>query len=269
VLVPPTIAVLDDACLRQFYDPGSLARGRAYAEERRVELISALPGTLKAVCRGSGRATYVLTVRWTHRRGFVELDDSCTCPLGGACKHCVAAILTARRHASGTGPSASPGPSLDWRRALAELATRDADDDVVPAGLALELAIQRPSPSRFQASADPKVTVRPLRRGKGGKWIKTGASWRDMDSQYGPHLAGIDPLQRAALRALMVSGRITYYSNSQAVSLAQFGPDLWYQLERALDVGVELVGQHEATSSSSSPPPHGWGSTSRETRRAP
>jgi superfamily II DNA or RNA helicase len=246
VPAPPTVDELDDQFLDAVYDPGSLTRGRAYADEDRVSLLSSEPGVIKAVCRGSGQATYVVRVRWRHGSGSIELDDTCSCPLGGGCKHCVAVVLTARRHAVRPTADAGPSPAIDWRRALADLPTAEDDEaGSVATGLALQIAVEHPPPSRYVASTGPRVTIRPMRRGKGGKWIKTGASWRDITSPYGASLTDVDPLQRAAVTSLMASGPPDLaYSNTQTASLARFGPDLWHQLERAVEVGVELIGEH-------------------------
>ena len=163
--------------------------------------------------------------------------DGCSCPLGGGCKHCVATLVAARRQA---GPPATSPSAGEWRRALADLTTDDPDDDRPPTGVALQLVVQHPPRTRYAADTGPRVTIRPLRRGRSGKWIKTGASWQDVESPYSRDLADVDPHQRAALRALMASGRLDhYYGSSQAVPLDTFGPDLWHQLDRAIDVGVE------------------------------
>jgi superfamily II DNA or RNA helicase len=246
----PSIDALDDHLLDEWYDPASVERGRAYAAEDRVQLLGVEPGLVKAVCRGSGRNTYVMALRWSDRRGEVDLHDTCSCPLGGGCKHCVAAILTARRrgslHAASHASHAwhASHAAGDWRRALADLLTDDDDGDAPLVALALQLVVQHPPRSRFAAETGPRVTMRPLRRGTSGKWIKTGASWHDVDSPYSRDLAGADFHQRAALRALMASGRLShYYGSSQAVPLDQFGPDLWHHLTRAVDAGAELVGE--------------------------
>ncbi|CAN5665127.1 DEAD/DEAH box helicase [soil metagenome] len=245
---PPSIDVLDDDSLSAFYDIGSRERGRVYADADRVTLLSSEPGIIKAVCLGSGRASYVVTIRWSARGQLIDLDDTCTCPLGRECKHCVAVIITARRQAlRAQASSLTSSPATDWRRTLAELAAEDSAHAAAEADLALCVAISRPRASRWAPDAEPRVTIRPMRRGKSGKWVKTGASWRDIDSPYGYSygygLAEVDVLHRAAVRALMSSGRIDYYTSTQAVPLAQFGPDLWYQLERAVDVGVALIGE--------------------------
>ena len=115
------VDVLDDDILRHHYDPGSLGRGRAYAADDRVRLLGTSPGTIHAVCRGSGRASYIVHVRWIERDGeVVDLDDECTCPLGGACKHCVATILTATAKARAEARSAEArtgtAPTRRWSR---------------------------------------------------------------------------------------------------------------------------------------------------------
>jgi superfamily II DNA or RNA helicase len=249
---PPTVDQLDDHLLEAVYDRGSLARGRAYAEEGRASVLSSEPGLIKAVCRGSGHATYVVRVRWGRRDGGVgiDLDDTCTCPLARRCKHCVAVVVTARREAAeaaeAPAPAADPHPARDWRRALAELSTaEDADDRIGNIGLALQFAVEHPNPTRYSTNTDPRVTVRPMRPGKGGQWIKTGASWRDIGSPHGHTLTDVDPLQRAAVRSVMASGPPDLaHSHIQTAPLALFGPDLWFQLERAVEVGVQLIGEH-------------------------
>jgi len=243
----PSVDDLDDQFLETVYDPGSLVRGRAYAEGDRVSLLGSEPGTINAVCRGSGLATYVVRVRWNRTMSSILLDDTCTCPLGGACKHCVAVILTARRQAARpTTPTVGAGAhlALDWRRTLAELATDDGALVAPETGLALQLAVVHPTPSRYVVATGPRVTIRPMRMGRGGKWIKTGASWRDITATQNHQLHDVDALQRAALRSLVASGPADLgYTNPQTAPLARFGPDLWYQLERAVEVGVELIGE--------------------------
>jgi superfamily II DNA or RNA helicase len=240
----PGVDALDDDVLHRWYDAGSLVRGRTYADEDRVRLLGVEPFSIKAVCRGSGSAAYLVRIRWSARGGHVDVDDQCSCPLGGACKHCVATIVVARREWAPPGTAGGSGGG-EWRRAFVDLAVDSDDDDPPPTRLALLVAVHEPRASRFAVTTGPQVTVRPVRNGKAGKWIKTGASWRDIASQYSLALADADPHQRAALRALVTGSRVDpTYANSQAVSLAHFGPDVWPQLARVVEVGVELVGEH-------------------------
>jgi superfamily II DNA or RNA helicase len=244
VFVSPTVAELDDRFLESSYDPGSLARGRAYADESRVTLLSSEPGSIKAVCRGSGRATYVSTIRWERGAGFLSVDDTCSCPVGGGCKHCVAVILTARAAASADAAptEADAADAGHWRRALAGLAT---DDEASTSALALQLVVQHPHPSPYLARTGPRLTIRPMRTGKGGRWIKTGASWREIAAGHSPGLTPLDPAQRAVVRSLMAGGPADLsYSNTPSAYLDRFDADLWFQLERAAAVGVVLIGEH-------------------------
>ena len=238
------VAVLDDDLLEDSYDLGSLTRGEGYAEEDRVRLVRNEAGSIDAVCRGSGTASYVVRVRWRDRGGDVEIDDACTCPLGGACKHCVASIIVARRQAAFRPRPPEVG---DWRVALADLATAgDPDDDVAPstAAVALQIVMQAPRPSPYRFGGGHRLTIRPLRRGRSGRWVKTGASWREVASPYASHGEEIDPRHRAALRSLVTSGRSDLsYAGAEEVPLGSFGPDVWHQLERAVEVGVALIGE--------------------------
>ena len=241
----PTADPFDDGFLQRNYDQGSLGRGIAYAHEDRVRVLSAAPGAIDAVCRGSGQASYVVRIRWSGGPDALTFDDGCTCPLGGSCKHCVATILTARRELAPVDPGASTrAGDQAWRRTFADLATtEDGHEDHEPVALALQLAIHRPRATRYRPGTGPQITIRPMRRGRSGKWIKTGAAWRDVVSTYAPQLGGVDPLQAAALRTLAASGRIATYTTDSSVLLGQFGPDVWHQLARAVEVGIELIGE--------------------------
>ena len=107
------IDVVTDEVLDRLFDGGSVARGRKYASEHRVRLIGDQPGLLKAVVAGSGRNTYLVRVEWQVRASGVGIYDDCSCPLGGACKHTVATILTAR-----AAHHEAIAEFSDWRRAL-------------------------------------------------------------------------------------------------------------------------------------------------------
>ena len=83
----------------------------------------------------------------------------------------MAVILTARSQAARpTEPTAGSPLAVDWRRILAELATADDDDHGTAAvGLALEVAVHHPTPSRYVTSTDPRVTHPPDAHGQGGQ----------------------------------------------------------------------------------------------------
>ncbi len=243
----PTSAVdsLDNDFLTRHYDQRTLQRGADYALDDRVRVLKSEPGRIDAVCRGAG-GSYVVRIRWSGPTGAIVFDDTCTCPVGEGCKHCVATILTARpRTPPASETTARSDGDAHWRRSLIDLPTDDDDvPDAAVNALALQFTVKHPRPSRYQVDTDPVVSVRPMRLGASGKWIKTGASWTDLASPYSHYRIDADPRQLAALRALLASGRMAPYSSGNvAVPLAQFGPDVWYQLERAVEVGIVLVGE--------------------------
>ncbi|HTO00211.1 MAG TPA: hypothetical protein VL068_06005, partial [Microthrixaceae bacterium] len=246
---PTDIDLLDDDLLDDFYDVGSLLRGRAYAIEDRVRLINTSEDEITATCRGSGNSNYFVQIVWStaassstpRASSFVDLHDSCSCPLGGSCKHCVAVIVTARRRSDRVPEASGSSPALDWRKTLRDVTRAVPEDSQETTGLALQFAVIIPRATRF-ISGNPRVSLRPMRIGKSGKWIKTGASWRDVSTPNCSTLKDVDPLQRAALRSLtLTTGTNRYYLDSDALSLAQFSSDFWYHLELAIEAGVELI----------------------------
>lgn len=253
---PTHIDQLDDGVLESFYDVGSLARGRVYAQEDRVKVLDSQPGGLIASCQGSGQALYTVRIEWTVARSAnierspVDLYDRCTCPLGGSCKHCVATILTARRQAAERMATEllarenSPR-RIDWRRELADIGAGIEDRHSNTEGLALRFAVARPVRHRFATETRPRVTVQALRKGKKGKWIKTGASWRDISFPSGASLRDVDPAQLVALRALIASAGRGYAASADPVPLNNVAADFWHHLEHAVELGVELVGPRD------------------------
>jgi superfamily II DNA or RNA helicase len=252
---PPSIIAFDDDVLADLYDQGALLRGWSYAAEDRVRLVESAPGIVRSVCRGSGQATYLVRLRWHDAAGGIYLDDDCSCPLEGQCKHCVATLITARRQAaeleaSGASSGASgatpqlPAFTSDWRRHLVGLDTRSvAPPERTP--LALRFGIRLPSSAPYGQRLGTSITVRPMRRGKSGKWVKGDASWSDLVSPYhSPYGPGkdIDPLQRNTVAGLAASARVGPYSSGPDPTLDRFGPDVWSHLERAVAAGVELIG---------------------------
>ena len=203
-----------------------LRKGRAYESEGRVEQLHERAGSALATVRGSGRRTYqTLVVAHATGPGELRLSTSCTCALGGDCKHAVAVLLRMRRV---TRPPAPP----PWRRALDPLAhaaaSVEADLPVVP--LALQLN-----------DSGYGMTVRPLKRGRTGRWIKTGATWDDLRGAS----ADLDPLQREALLALPDArrrGAYDYGFRSDALPLGDLRADAWRLLRAIRDAGVTLVG---------------------------
>ncbi len=243
MLNPTGVAVLDDDVLASFFDPGSLQRGRGYASEDRVRLVSTRTGLLTAAVEGSQRNTYITRVEWWVKGPGVSLDDSCTCPLGGACKHVVATILVARRvEAARFGKSV---PEHGWRAALGELLNDESPSTYQPLGLQFETDTRVVGSSRWgsQTSAmSLTATIRPVKQGAKERWIRSGVAWRDFDGYPGYGARNFDPRQVAAIRGMLSTVERGWFSSSNvAVDLSQFGADVWLHLAHAIEVGVTLV----------------------------
>lgn len=233
----PDIDELSPAVLAQHYDQGSIRRGTGYAAAGHARLIDHTDGELRGIVRGSSRSPYMVEIEWWRDHRGVSIHDLCSCPLGGSCKHAVALILTARRTA--------PAPPPDWRRALSEIlqgSPANAAGEGGAAPLAIEFSVTVPKPTTYAPEPSPQVAIRPMRMGRQGKWIKTGASWRDVSSPYGYELRDCSQVQRALIAAMLSGARDGgYYPPSGSIPLTSFGPEVWAQLRHAMNAGVELI----------------------------
>ncbi len=237
---PPGLHALTDQVLADLYDPGALVRGRAYAAEGRVQLLTTKPGSLRAVVEGSGRNTYVVQVMWEYRAGGIQIGDSCSCPLGDACKHAVATILEAR--------DSEPDPAQNWRQALSSLVGGGTEGSAAYeaqlAPMALEVVLSNAIARRYAARADPGPVLRPLRLGRSGRWVRSGATWRDVSatSSYSGYELRTDHL--SLLRSMLAGARLPgFYPDAEAIPLGSFGPQVWTHLSHAVTLGIELVGE--------------------------
>ncbi len=236
----PDIHALTDGVLSRTYDRGSIERGRAYAAQRRVTVVSYEPGRATGVVQGAAPNPYLVKVNWMGNSGGVAVSDSCSCPLGDGCKHCVALILTVRESATPDVRSTGADEGSDWRRALSRV-VNDTSNPTEPSPLALGVRFSRPKRTRYGAGpTSMQVTLRPLRTGRKGKWIKTGASWRDVSSPYDSQ--DLDRTHVSLLRSMLTGWKATgYYPGTEALPLSQFGPDVWSNLRHAIAGGIELV----------------------------
>jgi superfamily II DNA or RNA helicase len=230
---PPGVHELTDAVLRRFYDPRSIQRGRLYAQQRRVEVLRSEPGLATGIVRGNRPEPYLVEVEWSSTPYGIEVLDSCACPVGDGCKHAVALVLTLRS-------TTATRPDGDWRRALSALHA-GGDPAAKASTLAIEVALRTPKPTRYAPTPTTDVTLRPLRMGTKGNWIRTGISWRDVASRYEYALRDVDPEQRRALRAVVSGSNYDTYMVPAAISLAQCTQEVWGHLRDAVDLGVALV----------------------------
>jgi superfamily II DNA or RNA helicase len=236
---PPPSWLVDctDQALRARLGADTWARGAAYTRDRAVQSVeSRTQGlVLHATVRGSRSRSYSTLVRAHQVRpgGPVDWTGHCTCPMQIDCKHVAAVLLTTREQLSGAS-----APVSSWESMLAEIARPVPSPSAIPS-LGLQLEVLGTTPAR--------VRLRPVRPGKAGRWIKTGVSWRDMDSSY--RSAQGRPEQRAALRSIVATFRArqtSYYSpySDASIHLDDLGPSGWRLLDGAQRAGVALVGTH-------------------------
>ena len=231
----PDVQALSDDVLDRTYDRGAILRGTEYAEHRRVTTLSAEPGKITGVVQGTEATPYVVTVKWMGNPGGITVSDSCSCPLGDGCKHCVALILAVRR-------SAAERSEPDWRRALAGVVSdHDTPAEVSPLALGIGLTETRRS-SHTSKPAGTEVTIRPLRMGRKGRWIKSGVSWREVSSPYGYSSRELDSNHMSILRSMLAGSKDSrYHPGNGELPLSRFGPDVWSHLRLASDAGIQLV----------------------------
>lgn len=86
-----SIPKITEENVKNWFDAGSFSRGKSYYRNGRI-LQPKVQGTiLKSQCTGSSYAAYRVQVTLSERGNTISTN--CSCPLGGACKHCVALLL--------------------------------------------------------------------------------------------------------------------------------------------------------------------------------
>jgi superfamily II DNA or RNA helicase len=236
----------DDALRRRFGD-ATYERGAAYARAGRVGGLSTANDSRMVVAEVTGtratpyRTVIILDADTSHASTVVATH--CTCPVGIECKHAAAVIIAARGDLS---PNTPPGETAWEREVTALLESREPAGDQ-PIALQLERTTPRTS-FRWAAGGEMSgrlVKMRPVVRGRSGRWIKTGATWQEMRHAYATR--GYVAAHRDVMRQLISAydaHRSTGWRGNQtadAIDLGEFGPGLWGLLERARDAGVEFI----------------------------
>lgn len=227
---------------------GSVARGALYAKRKAVRTLVCDDDELEAVVSGSGGRVYETVVSGGVHDGEVEIGGECSCPMDVDCKHVVAVVLTARRlaRAAAPGPSTALSVVREWEARLAPLLdSPDAEPEMAPVALQLELVAT--TPSRHDATAGtPRLKLRAVVPGKNGRWVRTGATWRDVDNRWSGLAVG--PEQREALRAFLTTQRSRqsstfhgYGYGDTSVHLDELGPTAWSLVDRAVQTGIALL----------------------------
>jgi superfamily II DNA or RNA helicase len=256
--VTPTIGSLTDAELRRAFDSGSFSRGKAYAHAGRVTITSHDADDTAATgdVRGSGPQVYSTTVEVRETRaGGTHILTTCTCFVGFTCKHAVAMIIAIRGELDASEPEPVPAPALPqdswrrrlvaqpseppWRTALAPLVTSSRSAQT-------EWALQFDlTPSYYQGEA--LLSARPLRRGAKGKWIKTGATWPDVEASTRGFNGGSPQIDALAELQVAVRSHYSHVRRSDGtIDLGGLTRDAWRVFESLASSGVTLLGPGRA-----------------------
>ncbi|HEX3898323.1 MAG TPA: DEAD/DEAH box helicase [Mycobacteriales bacterium] len=250
---PAWVAELTDDALRAQFGVETFARGLAYAREGAVRDIqtSGEGSVLLAQVIGN-RPTPYQTLVTSPARLSERIGGRCSCPVATDCKHIVATLLAAR---SLDKPAAGKkGWPQEWERLLNKVVTSTGSSSPIAIALQFELVQPRNSP-------DPRIRLRAMVQGKTG-WIKTGASWRELEQHYqGYSSTPITAEQRAWVietLAIARSRRPNYYSpySETVLHLDDLGPAAWRLIADAERIGFTLIGAGSGTVHIASEPAH-------------
>ncbi|WP_152427208.1 DEAD/DEAH box helicase [Curtobacterium flaccumfaciens] len=261
----PAAPMIDAVDVIRFVGPQTFGRARDVVRAGLVDDATWHDddGTVTAVVSGTADDPYELRVDTTPARGdFVRpVRSSCSCPLGGDCKHVAAALLTINARAlaanAGPRPDAPAPPPSDWRHDLARLA---GDDEQAPTpqgtrmGLQFELrdAVPAKLASRARAagralptaSRSVRLGVRPVTRSDAGNWVRGQLTWGTLP--YSQNRLGVGAEQHAwflQLAALHRAGQLAGLpGESDWLHLDDFrSPLLWPLLQQAATLDIAFV----------------------------
>jgi superfamily II DNA or RNA helicase len=245
---------LSDLQIARLVGPQAYSRGVRYAKEGRVEDQTwQLGGSrLLGTVGGTQARPYDVTVTFQQDSNgtVVRASGTCSCPIGLNCKHVVALLLASRSSAADLArathmPRARVAAPATWQSALAPL-TR-APEAEPATGTALALQFELLPPPRAARLPAPTVSlarlgVRPMVRGKKGKWIRGNLTWDNLTYSRGM-------LNRAQLRVLTAlfelysSGQRYHVTTDPWLHLDGFANRaLWGLLGEAREAGIPFIG---------------------------
>lgn len=144
-------------------------------------------------------------------------------------------------------PPGMPGGLPDWEQQLNEISAELLRAHVVPehSPLALRFSVEPGRASRWNPDPTPLLHILPMKMGKRGTWIKSGASWTALTQPWNePKFV---PAQFAALSRLAEALRAQGSDPVSTYQLSEATPHLWRALEEAQEAGVEFLGEGMAT----------------------
>ncbi len=236
----------DEAVLERLVGAATLARGRQYFRSGAVRARLESEGGTHVVgkVQGSEPEPYYVSVTLDRSGplGLSSFRSTCTCPVGGNCKHAVAlwlardpsaAVESARRlaersdhtlstHSPGAGTvedrtTVDDGP-VGWEGALRSVLEdpEQGEGRFEPAtvGLQFELvtpaAASRRPPAPMRDDTDgPTIQLRPVVPSRAGNWVRTGAGWGNLDyAHYSGATMRLSSEQARVLKELVALSRM-------------------------------------------------------------
>ncbi|MBB3326041.1 DEAD/DEAH box helicase [Microlunatus antarcticus] len=233
-------AALGDAAINALVGPEAFARAMVAVRSGHVSHVEVddAARTVSGRVRGHHRDDYEVTVFLASSpSGSTTVHRSrCSCPVAMDCKH-AAAVLVVARHQQGPGPRVE---RAEWERVLGPLvaaAPPVASVEVAPLGL--ELGVERiPAHRGYAGRLD--LRARPVRRGRGGGWVRSGISWEDLDFVARSYV----PAHRELLlqfRAAAGAGARNALPRNPWLSLQTVSSAFWSLLDQVGAAGLEVV----------------------------
>ena len=250
--------------------PQALARGGQYFRQKRVISIDFDEdgGGIVAIVRGT--KNYKVEVLFTPIKGGVrEIDSSdCSCPVGGRCKHVVAALFMARQKLAESVPEAELAvqPTTtpkNWQLAFDNLLkeidrnnkTKSSNSLV---GIIFELQHTTPIKKYYgnggfglSNSGKIKLGLRPVMRNvHDTRWVNSGITWDRVGGSYGiwGNLTNPNPQHKKwfrefwALYQASASDEYRSYYIDKWLYLDEYKSDSVYRfLHRGQEIGIPFM----------------------------
>ncbi|SEQ09473.1 Superfamily II DNA or RNA helicase, SNF2 family [Microlunatus flavus] len=234
------VGALSDAAIAALVGPEAFARALVAVRSGHVSHVEVddAARTVSGRVRGTHRDDYEVTVYLaSSASGTTTVHRSrCTCPVALDCKH-AAAVLVVARHEQGPGPRVE---RPEWERLLGPLVTTPPPTTAVEvAPLGLELGVERiPAHRGYAGRLD--LRARPVRRGRGGGWVRSGISWEDLDFVARSYVPAHRELL-LQLRAAAGSSARQPLPRNAWLSLQAVSSAFWSLLDQAGGAGLDVV----------------------------
>ena len=276
---PPLVDVRD---IIRLVGQAAFERGRAYSKGGAVTDIDWDPsfGMLSSSVAGSGDNVYRCHIVIAPARdGYHKPSSgSCSCPIGGDCKHVAATIMACnsahlQEFGNGTivrGSDLKPEPVAvkppDWKTALGSLSSA-AKPPAASAGhlpatetpIALQFELREQTPrtrdrwrgptaqtaTGWKSQAEHRLAVRPATLSNAGNWVRGSLTWNSLGYQHRLNLNAEHQRWFSQFVALYRATTRDVYlgQDTDWLYLDEFHSDLlWRLLDEAAVLGIPLIG---------------------------